>query len=133
MLKTIKNFLLSKVLLIAIAVSLSIVFLSLVKTDKLPQPVIKVSDKILHSFAYFVLMWSWLLVFRKALSIKKVLILFFILLLFGIILEFLQGVMTDYRTPDKMDALANCIGLLVGLSSFKLLLYLLKNNKNIID
>jgi len=126
MLKLIKNYLLNNVVFIAIAVSLSIVFLSLVKTDSLPQPTIKVSDKLLHSLAYLGLMWSWLMVFRKELSVKKGFFLFLVLLGFGMILEFLQGVITDYRTPDVMDIIANGIGLLVGIVSFKPLLVLLK-------
>jgi VanZ family protein len=119
MLKLIKNWLLDNAKQLAILVSLVIVLLSLIKSDSLPVPKLNVSDKLLHAFAYSGLIWSWLLAFRKKLTVKNKLFIFVLLFLLGVLLEFLQGILTQYRTPDIKDALANFIGLVVGLITFK--------------
>ena len=127
MLKLIKKCLLNNLLLIAIIISVLIIFLSLVNTKQLPVTSIKVSDKVLHAFAYLILFWSWMAVFRKKTSIKTAILLFLVLVSFGILLEYLQGVLTDYRTADWKDAIANSIGLLLGFISFKPIHGLIKN------
>jgi len=129
MLKLIKKCLLNNLLLIAIIISVSIIFLSLVNTKHLPETSIKVSDKVLHALAYLVLFWSWTAVFRKATSIKTAILIFLVLISFGILLEFLQGVLTDYRTADWKDGIANTAGLLLGFISFKPIHRLLKNKE----
>lgn len=119
MLKLIKRCLLNNLLLIALFVTVAIVFLSLINTNQLPQTEVKVSDKVLHAFAYMVLFWVWMAVFRKDRHIKTAILLFITLVAFGILLEFLQGTLTDYRTADWKDALANTTGLLLGWISFE--------------
>jgi len=118
MLQPIKNWLQNKALFIALAISLVIIALSLVNTAKLPEPGIKVSDKILHSTAYMGLMWSWLLVFRNKKSLKNLFIIFSVLVVFGMLLEVLQETLTTYRTADWRDVIANSFGLLIGIISF---------------
>ncbi len=119
MLKRIKNWLQVNALFIALVISVIIVLLSLIKTNQLPIASVGVSDKALHSFAYLVLTWSWLLVFRKNTSFKTKLVLFAVLLFFGIILELIQGEITHYRTADWKDVVANAIGILLGIFTFK--------------
>jgi len=116
--------------LIALTITVSIIFLSLVNTKQLPETSVKVSDKILHAFAYLVLFWSWMAVFRKTTSIKTAILLFLVLVSFGILLEILQGVLTDYRTADWRDGIANTTGLLLGFISFKPIHRILKNKIN---
>ena len=127
MLKHIKNCLLSNVLLIALTITLSIVFLSLFNTNRLPQTSIKVSDKLLHALAYLVLFWGWMAVFRKSKTLKTAFSLFLVLLFFGIIIELLQGNLTAYRTADWKDVVANTTGLVLGFISFRPIHSLLKS------
>jgi len=122
--------LLNNLVLIALTITVSIIFLSLVNTKQLPETSVKVSDKILHAFAYLVLFWSWMAVFRKTTSIKTAILLFLVLVSFGILLEILQGVLTDYRTADWRDGIANTTGLLLGFISFKPIHRILKNKIN---
>ena len=119
MLKRIKNWWLDNSLWVALSVSLLIIVASLIPTDVLPTPHLKDSDKLLHGSAYIGLIWVWLLAFRNRYSIKKGIILFLSLSVFGIILEILQGALTTFRTPDWRDALANLVGLVVGLVTYK--------------
>ncbi len=118
MLKHIENWLLGKALYIALFVSVAIAFLSLINTNQLPKPSIGVSDKVLHVSAYIVLFWSWMLVFRKDSSFKTRLILFMSLFFFGIVLEWIQGELTSYRTADWKDIVANSMGLFLGFFTF---------------
>jgi len=51
-----------------------------------------------------------------------------LLTLFGIIIEGLQGYVTQSRTPDWIDVFANFIGLIIGIITFKAFeIKLLKN------
>jgi VanZ family protein len=62
-----------------------------------------------------ILIVAWLIAnqnLKKSYSIWKV---FIILVLFGIIIELLQRLLTQYRTMDWKDALANTLGLFIGL------------------
>ncbi len=119
MLQHIKSWFLRSSLLIAVLLTVTLAILSLVSTSSLPTGQFNISDKILHAFAYFVLVWSWLLVFRKKDSFRVKLILFIVLLAFGIILELLQGKMMLHRSADWRDVLANVVGLSTGLATFK--------------
>ncbi len=119
MLQHIKSWFLRSSLLIAVLLTVALAILSLVNTSSFPTRELNISDKILHSVAYFVLILSWLLVFRKKDSISFKLILFLVLVVFGIILELLQGSMMQHRSADWRDVLANVVGLLVGLATFK--------------
>jgi len=120
MLKPIRKWLLDNSLYFAFAISLGIILLSLINTAVIPKPKVLISDKLMHAFAYLVLFWSWKLFYRdKKVAFNWYLVLF--LIVFGIILEVLQGVLTDYRTADYQDALANTTGILIGFFSFKLM------------
>jgi|LGVE01.1.fsa_nt_gb VanZ family protein len=116
--KHIENWLLGKALYIALFVSVAIAFLSLINTNQLSNPSIGVSDKVLHISAYIVLFWSWMLVFKKDSSFRTRLILFMSLFFFGIVLEWMQGELTSYRTADWKDIVANSVGLFLGFFTF---------------
>ena len=122
MLKHIKNWWKDNAFIVAIGTSFGIVFLSLISVNVIPSTGVKVSDKFLHVFAYFILIWSWMVVFREKKTGKPKLILIITLTVFGIILEVLQGQMGVQRTPDWKDVLANVLGLGLGMITFKHLL-----------
>lgn len=130
MLQHIRSWFLKSSLFIAIALSVCIAIISLISADQLPKHGLNVSDKFLHTFAYFVLIWSWLLAFRNNQSIKSKLLIFICLVVFGIILELFQGSMMLHRTADWLDVVANSIGLLVGLVTFKYVYQVIFNPKN---
>ncbi|WP_435674516.1 VanZ family protein [Polaribacter sp.] len=81
-------------------------------------------DKWEHSFAYFTLSICWLFAFYKNPKIKYYIV--FACIVYGIILEGLQGTLTNYRTADYLDAIANSIGVLLGLTVFN---QILKKNR----
>ena len=116
MLKHIKSLLLDNSRVIALVITSIIITLSLINTKSLASTNIKVSDKVMHAGAYLILIWSWLHVFSKKKQRIPILV---ILIFFGILLEVLQGILTNYRTADWQDVIANIIGLVVGLISFK--------------
>jgi len=119
MLLHIKNWFLRNSLVFALSLSIIVATASLINTNSLPSRNFNISDKALHAFAYFLLIWSWLLVFRNKTSYKSNLLIFGFLIGFGIILELLQGGMMQHRTADWKDVLANVVGLMLGLVTFK--------------
>lgn len=122
MLKHIKNLLKANILIIAILVTISIVYLSLMKMPNYNVSIAH-ADKWQHSIAYFTLSICWLFSFYK----KKVKYLVVsICILFGIIIEILQHTITNYRTGDYFDIVANSIGVILGLVLFN---QILKKNK----
>jgi VanZ family protein len=95
---------------------------------KMPKIDIGVSniDKMYHLIAYFTLSMCWLLAFYKKPSLKYIII--SICIVFGIIIEVLQQKLTLYRTGDYKDAIANTIGILLGLLIFNLFFKKIKVN-----
>jgi len=72
-------------------------------------------DKLHHSLAYFTLATCWLFALQKKQS-KYVIVLCCIF--FGIVLEILQYAITNYRTGDYLDVLANSFGVILGVFVF---------------
>ena len=118
MLQHIKTLLKDKIIFIAIAITVFILYLSLYK---LPDFDIKVNniDKVYHLIAYYTLGITWLFAFYKLPKYKTVIIISCIL--FGIIIELLQYLLTNYRTADYIDAIANSLGVLLALITFNLI------------
>lgn len=131
MLQHIRSWFLKSSLFIAIALSVSIAIISLISATNLPNHSFNISDKLLHAFAYFALIWGWLLVFRNRQNIKSKLLIFICLILFGIILELLQGSMMLHRSADWKDVVANAFGLLAGLVTFKYMYQVVFNTKTV--
>lgn len=117
MLKLIKNLLKDKLILIAITISILILVLSLIKTTG-PEISIVNIDKAYHGFAYFTMTILWLMAFYKKPE-KKYLILLGCII-FGIIIEVLQNNLTNYRTGDFFDVIANSLGSLLAFFIFGL-------------
>ena len=108
--KHMKFLLKDKALIIAIFVTISILYLSLIKV---PKHTITIShlDKWQHCIAYFTLTFFWLFTFYKK---KKKYPIILCCILFGIIIEVLQYSITNYRTGDYLDVIANSGGVLLG-------------------
>lgn len=88
------------------------IVLSLIRSPPIPAGVPD-GDKIGHLLAYGILSAWAVLIFRtrrawwcSALA----------LLALGIALEFAQGALTNYRSADPYDALADAAGILIGLT-----------------
>jgi len=77
-------------------------------------------DKVVHFIFYFVAAVLGSLFFietkeKKSIYIKYLKILALSLILFGIIIEVIQGTMTVNRSGDVFDALANSLGVILGI------------------
>ena len=115
----IKHLLQASTLWIAIAITISIAYLSLIKTNNFPKIAISNIDKLYHIIAYFSLTFSWMLVLKKSRYKYKVLI---VSLLYGIFIEVLQMTITVNRKGELFDFLANSLGVLLALLIFNLFL-----------
>jgi VanZ family protein len=99
---------------IAIAYTLIILTLSLIRLDQLPEHDIGFLDKFMHLIAYGSMCFFWFL--SAKLKSLKLPILYAAGLSFvvGVIAEVLQGKLLAYRTSDLMDILANTAGILTA-------------------
>lgn len=85
-------------------------------------------DKIVHFTFYFVacVLGAFFLRERSqgALSLKKsIWIMLFFTIAFGVLMEILQYTLTDNRTGDYLDAIANTMGSLCGAVVIKIIFY----------
>ncbi|WP_157811883.1 VanZ family protein [Tenacibaculum sp. SZ-18] len=104
----------SKFIYLAIVVTVGIAVLSLIKINA-PAVSLSYSDKAFHTLAYFVLGFLWLLAIRKKGTKFAVILL---VILFGILLEILQSLLTDYRTFEYLDMVANSLGAFISVLAF---------------
>ncbi len=120
MLKRTKKLLEHNAFVIAVIATCFIIVLSLTNLPNLNIGIkIKSSDKYLHAFAYFFLSFLWHFAFRKKVrSFKFKILLIIAIIIFGIIIEILQGGITNYRTTDFYDALANTVGIVMATMVF---------------
>jgi VanZ family protein len=108
-------------LLIAVSLTLAILFLSLTRVNNLPDLKVKQMDKYYHAVAYFSLTVSWLSFLQvkiKKLKSKFLIVIIFALIFFGIIIEVLQRILTNYRLFDYQDMIANTIGVITATILF---------------
>ncbi len=91
----------------------AVVVLSLVNLSRLP-PVPEGGDKVEHFLAYGLLSASAMQLFARR---RGCLVVAALLVALGIGLEFAQGMLTTSRMADPHDALANTVGVLVGLAT----------------
>lgn len=97
-------------LVLALLYTLALAIVSLLSSDDLPSIDVEYGDKFAHAIAYSLLCFIWYLTL-KALNISKPIIAASCgAIIYGIILEVLQGTLTEARVPDVNDILANCIG-----------------------
>ena len=115
----IKSLFKDNLFIIAIIITGTIAYLSLMKMPKMEESFNNV-DKLYHLFAYFTLSICWLLSFYRKPSLKYVIVIGCII--FGIIIEVLQQTITIYRTGDIKDVLANTLGIILGLIVFNQIL-----------
>lgn len=117
MLQRIKKLLEHNLLTLAVLATIIIAVLSLTAIPKINFGLeIKSSDKILHILAYFTLSMVWFLALQKKMSnLYSRSFLIFSIVIYGIILEILQGGITNYRTGDFYDVIANTIGVLLAV------------------
>jgi VanZ family protein len=107
----------------AILCSGVITYFCLTNSSNIPVINIPSIDKIVHFCFHFGFTVSWILFFKKELKGKEAndykayLISFIFSVFFGITIEILQGVLTNSRTPDVTDILANTIGATVAVFS----------------
>ncbi|WP_417885198.1 VanZ family protein [Zunongwangia sp.] len=93
-----------------------------------------ITDKMLHTGAYFVLMASWSIsiLLQKEGWLQKnknLLLIIFFNIAFGIFIEVMQGVLTSYRQPDFFDVIANTTGVLLAALIFLIFKQKLKVKK----
>lgn len=126
MLKHIKRLLEHNAYSIAIGLTLFICYMSLSQAPKVAE-IVEVSDKSLHSFAYFGLALSWFFAVKSSHTvIKDKIIIGLLVLLLSILLEVLQGTITDSRVSDYFDIVANIIGIIIATVLFRPLLHVYK-------
>jgi VanZ family protein len=105
--------------ILSIVVALIIMYLSLASSDtfeKVPIFNIPNIDKIIHFCMYFGLMSVILFESRKSLmSTGRLFSIALIPLCYGILMEFLQSLLTTSRTSSLYDVFANSFGILVSL------------------
>lgn len=131
--KTINPTLKAKILFyIAILYSFAILILSLISLQNIEIIKVKSSDKIYHTVCYAIMMviWSVYLKFRfKKQIVKKYLILAVSIISYGIVIEYLQSNLTNYREFDWWDVLANFIGVITAFGAIKFYEILFNNKK----
>lgn len=125
MLKLIKTLLKDNIFLIALSITIGILCLSLFKMPNTGVKIVNI-DKAYHSLAYFILTLTWLLTFYR--KPEKKYFIAIACIFFGIIIEILQSTITNYRTGDYLDILANSFGVLLALLIFNF--FLKKNHIN---
>lgn len=127
MLRPIKQLLEDNAYFVAIALTILVIYLSLDETSNLVE-VVQVPDKSLHSFAYFGLSLSWFFAVKSSHTRQKYKVIIGTLVLcLSIMLEFLQGAVTDYRVADYLDVVANIIGIIIAIVLFRPLLHVYKS------
>ncbi len=103
-------------------VILPIIYTVLLTVGSLMKPV-KIEDapdhfdKILHASAYFGLTVLWLTwgISRRYSSRKIITSVGLLAIVYGVLMEVFQGALTDYRSADFLDVIANTTGVLLGL------------------
>lgn len=101
-----------------------ILFLSLANLKKVDIVKFNASDKLYHTVCYAIMIFMWSLYIVESflkIQLKHKLILAGCIILFGIIIEYLQLFLTDYRSFDWWDIMANCLGVLIGSVTFLLI------------
>ena len=105
-----------KPLSVVIALSYTIVLavLSLVSLGNIPDLAPSFSDKVFHFCSYALLCFVWYRALKNYSNSKKTTLLFWasiIAIVFGIIIEVLQGDITETRSADLKDVIANFLGI----------------------
>lgn len=113
-------------LVAAIGFTLFIVVGSLVHAPKILEEAPQNTDKVIHLFLYSILTSLWIcyayLYGLRAKSLKySIVVIIFCVLLFGMLIEVLQGTLTDYRSEDIIDMVANSVG--IGIAVILIIIF----------
>jgi VanZ family protein len=88
---------------------------------------IHISDKIIHSVAYYLLTLSWLLAYlNKFEKLKHFVVIALFVFLYGALIEGCQMLFTTYRQGDIYDLLANLVGIMGALVFFSIIIKKIK-------
>jgi VanZ family protein len=103
--------------ILSISVALIIMYLSLTNAKKFDDiTTFKLADKLVHTAMYFGFMGLIIFENRKTLvSVRQQYTAGLIPLSYGIIMEILQGTLTETRTASFSDALFNAFGILIAI------------------
>ncbi|NJX16067.1 VanZ family protein [Tamlana crocina] len=104
------------ILLATILYTLALTLVCLIRLNNLPDVGVSFGDKIFHFLAYSVLTLLWFgtfLFYTSAGRSKAILYATVFAVIFGIIIEVLQDTMTDFRSLDIYDMIANSLGALL--------------------
>ena len=107
-----------KALLLSISLvyTIALTYVCLMKLNKMPDVGVSYGDKIFHLLAYALFSFLWINTFLQAFKTKKEIVIPYVAMfciVFGIIIEVLQGTITDYRSSDVFDVVANTAGVLL--------------------
>ncbi len=95
-----------------LAAVLTVIVVCLIPPPPLALP--QGSDKVEHFLAYFLLGGSAVQLFQRGRALLWIAV---GLVLMGVGIEFAQGALTETRMADPADALANTVGVVVGLAT----------------
>ena len=110
--KRIKKLFKDNIFIIAVIITTSIAYSSLVKAPKMVGDFANI-DKLYHVLAYFILTTCWLFTFHKKSLLKYVIAIACVI--YGILIELLQETITTNRTGDYKDVLSNTIGIVLAI------------------
>lgn len=114
----------NKYLLLALFWTACVTVACLVSISEVPEVDLGVenADKLVHFTFYAVFSILWFLYLKTFLKTQEWLYLkiFIFAVSFGIMIEICQSVFTDSRQADAIDAIANTLGSLFGLTMLKL-------------
>ncbi len=99
-------------LIATILYSLALAVISLVKFRDIPDYIPSFSDKVLHFLMYGILAFLWIITFTHKFKLKRIYAIVWagiIAVVFGIIIEVLQGTVTNTRVTDQNDIIANTL------------------------
>jgi VanZ family protein len=100
-------------LIISILYTIALAIVSLISFENLPNLEVENSDKMAHFFTYGILCLVWYLALKNYKISKPLLVASSIAIFYGIILEVLQGTLTEERISEGYDILANCFGVVI--------------------
>jgi len=118
-----------QIFLISLIYSIVLISISLIKIGDLPNYVPSFSDKVVHFLLYCMLTILWYYTFIYRFKKKKITAYLFAAIFsitLGIIIEVLQGEVTQNRAADLNDVFANIFGI-----AFAEILLILKNKLDI--
>ena len=122
-------------LFISVFYSILLTAASLLKVNAVTDEFPSNSDKVFHALAYSIFTVLWFITFYYKTNLKKTKALSLSVLfaiIFGILIEVLQGVLTQSRQMELNDVIANTIGAIIAaIVILSLKKGLLKNNNSL--